>query len=311
MSAPNSNDLPEDVQAQVDAIRDQEGLNDEPQAPEPDVEHHVTLSRRQKKEQERNEAVEAAKESAREAKEALEQERRAREEDRARVERLERSIAEMTAFARGAVGTQPQAGPQQGAEDDWRGNYDKQMKKASEALEAGKMGEYHERLTKAISLKTQAELAPRIPDPRQFQQYAPPPQAPQKPAWVQVVENEFPDVVTHERGFDAVASFVRLAGTAPQNLNADALRKAFNRAREELGTKQRNDAQREQKRQLLAGGGSTGRVAGGTPSKGPSVNVKLQAGFDPRVIAKRAGMTVQEYAKAYGKMNPGDVNQGE
>lgn len=310
MSAPNSNDLPEDVQAQVDKIRDEEGLNEEVTPPEPDVEHEIKLTRRARERQEERAAVEAAREAATKAQEALEHERRAREEDRARIERMERSMNEMAAFARGAVGTQPQPGPQQGGED-WREEYSKQRKKAQKALEAGDMNEYHERLEKATMLKLKAEIAPTIPNPRQFQQFQPAPQAPQKPAWVQVVENEFPDVVTHDRGFDTVATFVRLAGTAPQNLNADALRKAFNRAREELGTKQRNDAQREQKRQLLAGGGSTGRVAGGTGTKGPSVNVKLPPGFDPRVIAKRAGMTVQEYAKAYGKMNPGDVNQGE
>jgi hypothetical protein len=113
---------------------------------------------------------------------------------------------------------------------------------------------------KAAEIRARAAIQPTIPDPRQFQQPAQQQQF-QKPAWVQVVENEYPDVVTHDRGFDTVASFMRISGVQPAAVNADALRKAFGRAREELGTKQRQEQQIANKRQIMAGGSSPGRAA--------------------------------------------------
>lgn len=306
MSTPNDDVLPENVRAEVDAIRESEGLDD-PKPAEPEEETPVRLSRRAQKEQERQEELSAAREKAEKAAEAIEQLRREREEDRARADRLERTFAELANLARQPVPVQQEAPRDAG---DWRDKYDKQMKKAKEALEKGQIDEYHERFSKAQELRTVATLAPRIPDPRQFQQ----PQQQQwvKPAWVQSVENEFPDVIQHQRGFDTVTAFIGIVDPTGANRGKpETLKKAFERARTELGTKARAEEQREQKRQMLAGGGSGGRPAGsGGRGNAPVVNVKLPKGKDFRQIARASGMTEQEYARAYAAMNPEDVERG-
>lgn len=306
MSTPNSDALPESVQAEVDAAR-QEGAENDPQPQEPDEISQVTLSRRQRKEQERQEELAAAREESRRASEAAEQTRRDNEQLRQAQEFTQRQLAELTALARMSQQV-PQQQPQED-QGDWRDKADKHMKKAQAALQAGNLDEYHDRLSKAMELRMKAQVRPMIPDPRQFQQPQQPQQF-QKPAWVQVVENEFPDVVTHQRGFDTVRSFLQLAQSAGQQLSPDSLRNAFGRARGELGIKARNDAQLGQKRQMLAGGNARGAAAGaGGGKKGPVVNVKLPKGIDHKTIARRAGMSEQDYARAYATMNPGDVER--
>jgi hypothetical protein len=311
MSAPNDDVLPEHVRAEVEAIREQEGLNqDEPQAAEPEEVAPVQLSRRAQKEQERQAELAAAREEAKRAAETAEQARREAEQLRAQQQLVNQQMAELAALARMSQ-QQPQQGPQDDGED-WREKADKHMKKAQAALQAGDLNEYHDRLSKAMELRMKAQVRPMIPDPRQFQQPQAPQQSPQLPPWVRVVENEYPDVVTHQQGYNTVAAFVGLARQRGEEVSPDVLRKAYDRARQELGLKARNDAQLEQRRQMLAGGNAragAGAASAGGKKNGPTVNIKLAKGIDHRAIARRAGMSEQEYAKAYAQMNPQDVDR--
>jgi hypothetical protein len=310
MSTANSDALPPEVQAEVDAIRNGEGADEEPQAAPEQEEERVPLTRRQRKEQERQDEIKSAREAADAARTMAENAQRQAEEDRAARAQLERQMIELTTIARMSQQPQGQTTPTNDAEG-WRDRYDKQLKKAKEALTAGNIDEYQERTMKAAEIRARAAIQPTIPDPRQFQQPAQQQQF-QKPAWVQVVENEYPDVVTHDRGFDTVASFMRISGVQPHAVNADALRKAFGRAREELGTKQRQEQQIANKRQIMAGGSSPGRAAGGTGGGKGGTTVSLKGfpqGFDYRGAARRAGMSPEDYVRAYAKMNPGDVEK--
>jgi DnaJ-class molecular chaperone len=163
---------------------------------------------------------------------------------------------------------------------------------------------------KAAEIRARAAIQPTIPDPRQFQQPAQQQQF-QKPAWVQVVENEYPDVVTHDRGFDTVASFMRISGVQPHAVNADALRKAFGRAREELAP---NNARSS--RSPTSGRSWPAAARPRAPRRcrrgksGTTVSLKgFPQGFDYRGAARRAGMSPEDYVRAYAKMNPGDVEK--
>jgi hypothetical protein len=136
MSTANSDALPPEVQAEVDAIRNGEGADDEPQAAPEQEEERVPLTRRQRKEQERQDEIKSAREAADAARAMAENAQRQGEEDRAARAQLERQLIELTTIAR--MSQQPQAQP--AATNDaegWRDRYDKQLKKAKEALTAG------------------------------------------------------------------------------------------------------------------------------------------------------------------------------
>ena len=314
MAAPNSDTLPPEVQAEVDKIRQEEGL-DEPKPEETSEPQTVHLSRRAQKEQERQEELAQARQRADQAAQEAAAARAAAAEAQAANERTARQLAELTALAQQSY----QPSQQQDRDEPrdpgaWRDKYDRQVKKAKEALTAGNLDEYHERILKAAEIRAKAAV-PQGMDPRQVQQMVQqhmPQQVQQKPPWVTMVENEFPDVVTHGRGLETVGVFMRLTTNEDaQNINPENLRKAFGRAREELGTKQRTEAQREQKKQMLSGGGSGGARSGGAGGKGePAVVIRgLPKGADYREVARRAGMTPQEYARAYAQMNPQDVEK--
>lgn len=298
MSTPNSDALPPEVQAEVaKALTDGE----EPASVEPEETHEVRLSRRQQRHAEREEELRGAKERAESAERMAAELRQATEAQAARLSRMEQMLEGVGRMASQPVQAEPPK-PKDVAEEVRR-----LERKATEALTKGDMDEYHRRMRKATRLEIEADLLPRIPNPQQFQA---PPQMPQKPAWVSAVENQFPDVVTHQRGFDTVAAFIQLQGGGV-GLDPDRLKKAFERTREELGLKQREQDQHERKRQMLAGGPTNGASRGGAVGgkSGTKVSIKLQGGLNPTEIARRAGMSVQDYAKAYAAMNPGDVEK--
>jgi hypothetical protein len=215
--------------------------------------------------------------------------RAGREADEAWRRRMEEAVA------------QRQQPTREEPETDFDGKIRKQRKKADEALAANNLSEYHDRMEAITDLKVQQADA-RRPKPQ-----APPAQQPGKPPWVSAVESQFPEVVTHPNGLNAVMSFANLDGTTAQNITPERLQRAYTRAREELGLAQRRTETTDARRQMLsgAGGGSGGGGKGAGGSKGPTVNVPKNY----REIARRAGMSPEEYVRAYADMNPSDVQR--
>lgn len=287
--------LPPEVRAEVEKAKAEEG-GDEGEhetesaaLPEPE---ETKESRRQRKEREREEERRAFTERTEKAERIAEEMRAARIADAERLARLESMLQE---------NMQRQQTPQRKDDDDPREVYDKQMKKAKEALAAGNLDEYHDRLSRAMRAQAVAESVERtrglIP-----QQQA---QQPQKPVWAQAVEAQFPDVVMHANGLNTVASFVQMAG-GPAGLNAERLQQAFTRARQELGLVKQTqpDPSRERQRQMLASGSANG---GTRPSGGKSERVVNGVPKNYKEIARAAGMTPEAYIKAFATMNPGNV----
>lgn len=287
-------ELPESVKDEVNAIREQEGL--EPQA-EPEEAERVEvkpLSRRAQKEQERNEQIKAAEERAAKAAEIAEDLRKKREEDAARLERMERMLQDFGQRAQQPAPVQQRQEP----DKDWSETYSKHMKRAKEALVKGDMDEYHERMEKAYLIKAKAEIgadiAKRIPQAA--------PAMPTKPAWITAVESQFPDVMMHPTGTQAVTAFAALDQTP---MSPEKLQRAFTRAREELGLAKRSQETNQAKRQMLAGASTNGTAKTSSGKGEHYVNVPKNY----KDIARRAGMSPEDYIRSYAAMNPREVSR--
>lgn len=293
-------DIPEHVRAESEKILADEG-GGEP-APSEELQFDQLevpapqLSRRQRVEREaeqRAEQLRAVEERATKA-EQLAQE--IRNESNQRMARLEALLEA------GQRQQQPAEQPERREGKDWREKADKAMKRAEKALAEGKLGEYHEQLTKATELRMEAKFNPRLEEAQQrFQQQIPQQQMP-KPAWVTSVENEFPDVVQHAAGLNTVAAFINLDGTP--GFSPEKLKRAFLRARQEIAPAERQAPQpSERARQLLSGSstGGGGRAAPTAANKSPKVEVVR--GYEN--IAKSVGMTPEEYRRAAAAMQSG------
>jgi hypothetical protein len=288
-------DLPVEVQAEVDKIRSDEGIvDDAPAAIEQievaPVEVERPKSRKQQAEEERAAQFRAVEERATKA-EQLAQE--IRNEANQRMARLEALLEAGQRYQQ-----QPPVTEQQTERRDWRERADKAMRKAEKALAAGELTEYHDQLAKATELRMEGKFNPRLEETQQRFQQQIPQQPMQKPAWVTSVENEFPDVVQHAAGLNAVAAFINLDGSV--GFSPEKLKRAFLRARQEITPDRAAPQPSERSRQLLSGAptGGGGRGAPAAPNGSPKVSVPKNY----REIAKSVGMTPDEYVRAAAAM---------
>ena len=288
--------LPPEVQAQVDAAREEGEQQDQQAGGEEEKTETVRLTRREKaaqekqaREEEERAAREAAKEAARLAKEANERVERNERESLERMARLEALLA-----GRQQERTTEVKEEREDKDDDWRDKYDRHQKKAKEALAAGDMDEYHERMTKAAVVRAKAEMRKDMPKPQPQQQVQ------QKPPWLGALEAQFSDVVLHPQGLQAVSAFAQLN---TQGTPQERVQKAFERARQELGLKKHDAETNQRQRQMMGTGGRVQAQRSG--STGPAV--RMPANW--REVARRAGMSAEDYARAYAESNPDAVER--
>lgn len=285
-------ELPESVKKEMADAR-KEGEADEggqDAQPEEEQQERVKLSRRAQKEEERKAELQAANERADKASQLAEQ---IRAESNERYARLEGMIGGL------AQGRQEQQSQQQRpVVEDVSDQARKLRKEARTALTAGDIEEYEEKNNRASNMERDDAIARAlrtIPQPQQVQRL---------PDWVTAVEAQFPDVVMHPAGKNAVAAFgqIEMAKTG-RPIDPQGLMSAYTRAREELGIAKRADANNETRRKQLASGPSNGATR-----SGGSKETYVNAPKNYREIAKRAGMKPEDYLRQYAQANPADVS---
>ena len=290
--------LPPEVRAEVDKIKQEEG--GEEGAPETErvevAPPERPLSRRARAEEDRKAEIQAANERAAAAAKIAEDVRaQLAERDMADAERWGR-LEGMLAQRQQPQPVQEQPKPDKGPDPD---KYNRQMTKAKDALAKGDIDEYHRRIEKALLQKAKEQIAPelaaRIPQAQQAPM--------QKPMWVVAVENQFPDVVQHPRGLNAVAAFAQMAGG---QLTPESLQAAYVRARQEIGGGAGNP-QRERQKDMMRGGSVNGNGGGNRGGNGGGRTVNVPKNW--REIARGAGMSEQDYLRSYAQMNPGEVSR--
>lgn len=290
--------LPPELQAQVDAIRNEGAEPDSepeqvavPDPPKP-------LSRRAQAEQERMAQIEAATRRAEAAEKIAEELRQSRIQDAERLARMEQAIQ--------FIGQQRQEAPPPRREEPQGPSADERIRKLQRERDAylaeGKVAEYHDTLDQIARLHGESIAEERVKRAVAEIQARMPQQAPQKPGWVVAIEARYPEIMIHPRGTDTVAGFMNVL---EGQLTPEKLDKAFQRAKAELGlgARQEDNKKVEQQRQLLAGGPthSTPRSPGGNGKP----QVKMPKGWQE--AARKAGMTNDQYIQAYVEMNPQDV----
>lgn len=289
--------LPPEVRAEVEKVKSEEGgnesTNEETESvalgPPPEDKE----SRRARKDRERREEREETNRRLEAAESRAAESARIAEELRASMARQEQMLQERNQ-------------PKERREEDPRDVYEKQMKKAKDALAAGNLDEYHERLRRALKAEAVSEAQERIKPliPQQTQQGMP-----QRPVWATAVENQFPDVVMDPRGLNAVAAF---ASIDPTPLTADKLMRAFTRARQELktgGQEQKPTQDRERQRQMLSSGPTNGGSGRGGAGRAETTVDGLPKNY--RDIARQSGMTAEQYVKNFATMNPEKIRRAE
>lgn len=295
--------VPQELKDEVERIRQEEGGESGEEDGEEQVE--VKLSRRQaaKQKTEEKEAAETARaneilEATRTASERIATMAAERAQDAQRMARLE-GLLEATVVNQRERVVQPQA-QQEPAENIYR----KKMKEANTALAAGKLDDYHDLQREANEAivedrirRSQAEIARYIPQPQQ--QF-------QKPDWVSAIESQFGDVIMHPNGQNAVANFHQIMYGAGSRPSPETLHKAYTRAQEELGLKSKEDpAKLDRKRAMLSGG----RVNGSNKTSGGGKEEYVNVPKNYKEIAKRAGMSPEQYLRSYAESNPKDVSR--
>lgn len=296
--------LPPEVQAEVDAIKRQEGL--EPATTEDGKYTEETEAvaapapappkgRRAQQEAERNNLIKAAEERAAKAEAAVAEVRREAAERHARLEGLIEAGNQQRQQQPVYIQQAPQ---QQAPPKDWQTEHRTAMRDAQKALAASDYDGYHENLARANEIQAEALVSKRMQEleqrfPQQQQQ------VPQKPIWLTAVENQFNDVLAHQRGPATVAAFMQMEGIGPQNFNAENMQKAFTRARKELNTSNGTPAPTEQQRQVHAGGPVNGSARVANPQNG---STKVNVPKNWRQIARAAGMTEADYLRRAKEM---------
>lgn len=285
--------LPPEVQAQVDAARE-EGEEPEQQAqPEAEPERVAVPGRRRQREVERQEELAAAAERAEKLETSLADLRRQREED-------SRTLAEMRGMLTATVQSRTTSTNETPAAPELPGWYRKEIEDAEKDLSEGRVTKYHERIgTATLKLADERAQYHRSQNPA-------PQQRPEKPAWVSAIEGKYSDVVLHRAGIKTVLYHADLDERAngPEKLEA-----AYQAARKTLGLEKQavDPAANQRQRQMLSGGsvngGATGRGGSAKGSNEKFVNVPKNY----KEIAARAGMTPEAYIKAYADMNPGEI----
>lgn len=286
-------ELPANVLAEIDGAKDKEVDEDLPPPP-PEEPVKVSLSRRERERQANEERIAAAERRAQELESKLNEAQRARD-------------AEAQAWREIALRQQqPQQYQRQEEPREERPvgeQVARRMKQATEALGKGDIDEYHRRLSQANELQMQAMLA-KLPKPsaQPQQQFQPK----QKPAWMLAIEMENVDVLTAPRGeMMTIAAHDHFLGH--QNVTPESLREAYALVRKQLnlpGKKNGSNgtSNNSQARQLYSGAGSSS-VGGGKRESG---SVKLTP--SQLAVARRVGMSPQDYARAYAQSNPDEVS---
>lgn len=288
--------LPPEVRAEVEKVKREEGIS-EPETEEParaEVPPERPLSRRQQIEQERVAQIQAANDRAAAAERIATEIREAREKDIERFTRMETLLQESLRHREEAA--RPAPAP---AEDDGA-KIAKLRRQATEALTAGKLDEYHELQDEITDIRAESrarKLISELPKPAEAPQ--------QKPAWVSAIESQYPDVLTHANGLNTVAAYAQMD---PAQFGPEKLKKAFERARGELGTGKKKESEEEngRRREMLAGGPVNGNGHSPAPRKGEKfVNVPKNY----KEIARRAGMSPEDYIRSYAAMNPDEISR--
>lgn len=292
----NDDELPPEVQAEVDKARNGEGDDDTPTVEIAPIPEPKPLSRRAQAEQERLAQIEAATKRA-EAAEKVATELRD-EWRKSREAELERSTRLETALSMLAQQRQHEPPPRKDEGPSDEEQLRRLRKERDAALTAGNVAEYNEANEEIGKLHARAahktETAALQAEVARLRQQ---PQPMQKPEWVTAIESQHGDVMIHPRGTATVAAFVQLGGG---QVNPENLDKAFKRAREELQLTKRNDEKIEQKRAVLSGGPTNGIPKNGG-GKSPK-NVNMPAGW--RETARRAGISEDDYKRSYIEMHP-------
>lgn len=298
MAKPNEEEiLPKEVADEVKRIRSEGETTEEIERPEEPEQEIVKISRRAQKEQERTEATRAAIAEAAEAAaekaatKAMEEARRERESDRQAIARLE-------GLLQGSLQSRQTAVEPRRDAVDARDESARLMREATAHLKEGEMDLYHEKLMAAQDARQQHRDEKR-------RAAEPPPQAQQqgqRPPWVTAVESKFSDVLTHAQGIAAVSGFL---GMDPAQMGPEKLEKAFKAAQKHLGLAVDDTATNARQRQVMAGGPVNGRGRTPPPAKGEAT---ISVPKNYKEIARRAGMTPDQYIKAYATMNPGEIS---
>lgn len=290
--------LPESVQAEVDAIKRQEGIGgttddgkyteetEQVAAPPP----AAPKSRRAQEREEEAKRISAAEDRAAKAEQAIETLRRESAERHARLEGLLEAGNQHRQQQPVYVERAPAPAP---PPKDFQAEILAAKRAGQKALADGKYDEWDDHQTRANALQAEEMFNRRMQDfeqrqPRQQQQI------PEKPIWLTAVENQFLDVLQHQRGPGTVAAFMQMEGIGPQTFNAENMQKAFARARKELNLAPASSTPTEQQRQVHAGGPVNGssRPSG---SGGNGKQVKVPKNW--RQIARQAGMTEAQYLR--------------
>lgn len=290
--------LPPEVQAEVDAIKRQEGIGEttddgkfteateDVAAPPPPA----PKSRRAQQEEERNNLIRAAEERATRAEQLAE---KTAKDFTERMARLEGTIEAGNQQRQQPVYIQ-QPPQQQAPAKDWQAERRAALREAQKALAASDYDGWQEHQDRATGLQIEEMRSKLMQEfeqrqPRQQQAIA------EKPIWLTAVESQFPDVLQHQRGPGTVAAFMQMEGISAANFNAETMQKAFVRARKELNLAPNSPAPTEQQRQVHAGGPVNGSSRIAAPA-GATSKVKVPKNW--REIARRAGMSEAQYLRA-------------
>lgn len=261
------------------------------------------LSRRQRVEKEKSEhaaalksANDRAEEAVRISKEISENFGRFREENA-------RQLNEQ--FQRFQPREQRREEPQQQwAPPDTR-DIQKKMKAALASSDVDAYLELTESLADAKAQTRMAEVMARFPQQQpQFQ----------RPNFISVIENQFPDVVLNPRGAQVVTGYV--AAYRAQGMNdQQALTEAFKTTRQLLGTggqsQQPKDNSVTVDRQAMMGNSKSAGMSGGSGARtNPSGKIKVKGLPSNYVeIAKAAKMSPQRYVQHWIASNPDSVEK--
>lgn len=292
----NDEGLPPEVQAEVDAIKRQEGLtSDDGRYTEETVAEAAPppappKSRRAAEREEEANRVRAAEDRAAKAEQLAEKNAKDSAE---RFARLEGLLEAGQRQQQQPVYIQPPP-PPAAPPKDYQAERRVSLREAQKALAAGDYDGWQDHQDKANALQAEEMFNRRM---QEFEQRQPVPQQQraEKPIWLTAVEHQFSDVMVHAKGPGTVAAFMQMEGIGPNNFNAESMQKAFTRARKELGLSTVVAAPTEQQRQVHAGGPVNGS-ARTNGAGGAGKQVKVPKNW--REVARRAGMTEAQYLRA-------------
>lgn len=279
------NELPQSVKDQIAAAKEEGGEpeSDEEESPP----ERVRLSRRAQERRQEAAELSAANERAEKAIQLSEQ---IRQESNERMARLEGMIG-------GLAQQRQEPQHQRQAPEDAGEQARKLRKEARASLVAGEIDDYEEKNNRASAIERDDAIAKAVRGIPQPQQQI------RLPDWVTAVEAQFPDVVMHPAGKNAVAAFGQIEmAKSGRAIDPQGLMSAFTRAREELGMAKRADSKVAERRAQLASGPSNGATRSASSKE---QSIMMPKGWE--TVAKKAGIPQKEYLRQYAIANPRDV----